>query len=247
MKLQQTALASAFLTFGLVAGAQAVGVSSITVTAAQFNLGQPISGVCNSSEASNFGGCVNAAIGTENTIAAGFSGGARTDSLPQQPNNIVNFNFFGTAPSNRVTTDFFNTALGAAGANDWANGFQGTVNLGLDNVLSNGDAVTLNLGGFYATWNGTNFLQGTNSAGPNGTSTSAIGTITGVTSATTGAFTVAWQSYISGGPFDTQTGYWNISGNIANVAAVPEASTYGMMLAGLGLVGAMVARRRKLG
>ena len=30
------------------------------------------------------------------------------------------------------------------------------------------------------------------------------------------------------------------------VAAVPEASTYGMMLAGLGLVGGMVARRRKL-
>ena len=32
----------------------------------------------------------------------------------------------------------------------------------------------------------------------------------------------------------------------ANLAPVPEASTYGMMLAGLGLVGGMVARRRKL-
>lgn len=244
MKLQQTAFASAFLTFGLVAGAQAVGVSSITVTAAQFSLGLPISGTCSSPNASNFSGCVNAAIGTENTIAAGFTGGARADSLPQVPNDIVNFNFFGTNPSNRVTTDLFNTAVGAAPANDWTTGFQGTVNLGGDNVLSNGDVVSLNLGGFYATWNGTNFLQGTNSAGPNGTSTSALGTITGVTNATTGAFTVAWQSYITGGPFDTQTGYWNVSGN---VAAVPEASTYGMMLAGLGLVGAMVARRRKLG
>lgn len=33
---------------------------------------------------------------------------------------------------------------------------------------------------------------------------------------------------------------------IVNAAPIPEASTYGMMLAGLGLVGGMVARRRKL-
>jgi hypothetical protein len=33
----------------------------------------------------------------------------------------------------------------------------------------------------------------------------------------------------------------------AIAAAVPEASTYGMMLVGLGLVGAMVARRRNVG
>lgn len=39
------------------------------------------------------------------------------------------------------------------------------------------------------------------------------------------------------------TAQWRYEGT---VAAVPEASTYGMMLAGLGLVGGMVARRRKL-
>jgi hypothetical protein len=32
----------------------------------------------------------------------------------------------------------------------------------------------------------------------------------------------------------------------STVAAVPEAETYAMMLAGLGLVGFMVSRRRKL-
>lgn len=39
---------------------------------------------------------------------------------------------------------------------------------------------------------------------------------------------------------------WHLEGIATTVAAVPEASTYGMMLAGLGLVGGMVARRRKL-
>lgn len=38
------------------------------------------------------------------------------------------------------------------------------------------------------------------------------------------------------------TAYWVAEGT---VTAVPEASTYGMMLAGLGLIGGMVARRRK--
>jgi len=59
----------------------------------------------------------------------------------------------------------------------------------------------------------------------------------------TGQFDMSWSSYITTAPFAGQTGYWHING-IA--AAVPEASTYGMMLAGLGLVGGMVARRRKL-
>lgn len=39
---------------------------------------------------------------------------------------------------------------------------------------------------------------------------------------------------------------WHLEGIATVTAAVPEASTYGMMLAGLGLVGGMVARRRKM-
>ncbi len=45
--------------------------------------------------------------------------------------------------------------------------------------------------------------------------------------------------------FDGFVADWHIEG-IGTVAAVPEASTYGMMLAGLGLVG-FAARRRKQG
>lgn len=45
--------------------------------------------------------------------------------------------------------------------------------------------------------------------------------------------------------FAGQRADWHIEGQLSNVALVPEASTYGMMLAGLGLVGFAV-RRRKL-
>jgi hypothetical protein len=45
----------------------------------------------------------------------------------------------------------------------------------------------------------------------------------------------------------TEFGKWNVTADgmvsFANPAPVPEASTYGMMLAGLGLVGFMARRR----
>lgn len=88
--------------------------------------------------------------------------------------------------------------------------------------------ITVDLSSWTAHWNGTNFNQGTASAG-------------GTWDAMTGAYSISWSSTVVGGPFTGQTGNWSLQG----VAAVPEASTYGMMLAGLGLVGFAV-RRRKL-
>ena len=88
--------------------------------------------------------------------------------------------------------------------------------------------ITVDLSSWTAWWGGTNFNQG---------SSVAMGTWDSVT----GAYDIAWSSTVVGGPFDGQTGNWTLQG----VAAVPEASTYGMMLAGLGLVGGMAARRRK--
>ena len=90
--------------------------------------------------------------------------------------------------------------------------------------------ITVDLSSWTAFWNGTNFNQGTPTA-------------TGTYDANAGTFSIGWASTVVGGPFDGQTGNWTLQGN---VAAVPEASTYGMMLAGLGLVGGMVARRRKI-
>lgn len=95
-------------------------------------------------------------------------------------------------------------------------------------VDADAGTISLDLSAFTAYWNGTNFNQGSS-------------TVTGTYNGGTGAFSVSWSSLINGGPFDGNTGDWTMQG----VAAVPEASTYGMMLAGLGLVGFAV-RRRKL-
>lgn len=94
-----------------------------------------------------------------------------------------------------------------------------------------GSVITMDLSAITAAWNGSNFNQGNSS-------------VVGSYNAGTGAFTATWSSTIVGGAFAGKTGVWNVQGTAA-VAAVPEASTYGMMLAGLGLVGFAV-RRRKL-
>lgn len=95
--------------------------------------------------------------------------------------------------------------------------------------LANG-AFTIDTSSFFANWNGTDFNQGT---------AAAAGTLSNCT-ATSCNYTLGWQSLIVGGAFNGNIGTWALSGT---VAAVPEASTYGMMAAGLGLV-AFAARRR---
>lgn len=91
-------------------------------------------------------------------------------------------------------------------------------------------AFTMDMSSFFANWNGTDFNQG---------NTSVAGTLSNC-SLTGCDYTMGWQSLIVGGSFNGNIGTWALSGTIA---AVPEASTYGMMIAGLGLVG-FVARRR---
>jgi hypothetical protein len=58
-----------------------------------------------------------------------------------------------------------------------------------------------------------------------------------------GSLSVASAPGMENGPFGGFNAAFELTGP-GLVAAVPEASTYGMMLAGLGLVGAMVSRRK---
>ncbi len=97
--------------------------------------------------------------------------------------------------------------------------------------VTTASTITMDLSSWTNYWNGTNFNTGTAAA-------------TGSYDSSTGAFSIAWTTTIVGGPFNGQAANWIINGTAA--AAVPEAETYAMMLAGLGLVGTMVARRRKL-
>ena len=204
-------------------GAQAVAVSSITITGGTFSIGPPDPLVpCASATSSGFSSCLEIAVGGANIVNAGDIGIAKTDTTAFSP-DIVHFNLLGNTS---ITTGLAPTVFAAEPARDWANGFSGD---------ATGGAISLNLGGFYFNWNGSNILQGTDSSGANGTSTAAVGMID-----ETGNFDIRWQSAMNT-PFAGQTGYWHLTGT---AALVPEASTYAMMLAGLGLVGGVVARRR---
>ncbi|MHB1586388.1 MAG: PEP-CTERM sorting domain-containing protein [Acidiferrobacteraceae bacterium] len=98
--------------------------------------------------------------------------------------------------------------------------------------------ISMNMQSWFADWNGNNFNQGTNNG-----NTASSSVATGTYDPTTGAYSISWHSYITGGSFNGQIGYWTLTGNATT--AVPEASTAAMMLVGLTLVGGIATRRRK--
>jgi hypothetical protein len=84
------------------------------------------------------------------------------------------------------------------------------------------------MGSWFAFWNGTSFNQGDHN-------------VTGTFDPGTGAYNISWSSYISGGPFDTNTGYWQLEG-VATVVPVPAA----VWMFGSAVVGfAAMAKRKK--
>ncbi|MHB1084287.1 MAG: PEP-CTERM sorting domain-containing protein [Thiobacillus sp.] len=228
MNMKMTRIAAAVVMSGFSALASAAGgvgtVSTISFTGGDFNMGGDFSaGAC------GLGG----AFGSWQCIPAGATINANDGLF--EASSIVTFNFF-NAP---VTTFTAATAAGAA-ASTSGNPIQGS---------ATASAITLDLGSFYANWSGSNFLQAPSHAGPGASTSTPIGVndsplVTGTYDSGTGAFDISWASYITTAPFANQTGYWHLSG-VATTVPVPEASTYGMMLAGLGLVGFAV-RRRKL-
>lgn len=132
-------------------------------------------------------------------------------------NPLFNFGFFG--PVGAFLTDGSYMPYGGAAAGGSATA---------PTASETGGVMTADLSAWTAYWNGTNFGQG--------------GIATGTWDSVTGEYSIGWSATVVGGSFDGMTGVWNMTGV---AVPVPEASTYGMMLAGLGLVGFAV-RRRKL-
>jgi PEP-CTERM motif len=133
--------------------------------------------------------------------------------------------------SSSSPADIFNNSTGAYAP------YGGTAAAGGDPISASmnlaAGTLSVDLSGWTVYWNDSNFNQG---------STAATGTLSNC-SGNTCNYSIAWTNMQAGGPFPGQTGSWTLTGSITASAPVPEASTWGMMLAGLSVIGAALRRR----
>jgi len=236
MKFNMTKIAAGLVLAVAATGAQAITVTTASVTGGNFEMigfGAPIAFV---------------GFGTGSTNIIGFDGTTPWSSVANtaiSADGIVGFGFGrGVFGSTQLTVNTYTAAANLGDVNSAAGTISGfapvTFNIA---TVANGATFTADTSAWFANYNGTDFNQGSGRSVVTGLADGsfATGTLSGC-SGLTCSYTLNWSSLIVGGAFDGNLGVWNVSG----VVAVPEASTYGMMLAGLGLVGAMVARRRKL-
>ncbi len=237
MKFAMTKIAALALMSVASTAALAIPVTSISVTGGTFQM-------------PGFSGIIPYAnFGTGSTNTVGYhngSGGASVANTAFDPAGTVGFYFGAGVPGSTQKT--VNTYTAATNMGDLGSA-AGTIPggpavTGNATSFTNGATFNVDMSSFFANYNGTDFNQG---SGKNAVGVAdgsfATGTLSGCAGNTCN-YSIGWSSYIVGGPFDGNTGIWTMTGT--TVAAVPEASTYGMMLAGLGLVGGMVARRRKI-
>lgn len=149
------------------------------------------------------------------------------------------------------TPDFPLAATGTLSVNDWGKGFEILPHTGV--TLQ---SVTMSVSGYYENLYDSTILEHVGSLTVNGTSSNVYpflfsswtsgswSTSAAVNAATTGSAMV----FFSNGLSAFSSGYGDASVSIDsvnfNVAVVPEADTWAMLLAGLGLVGGVARRRR---
>ena len=156
----------------------------------------------------------------------------------------------GAAQSNLDTFRYY----GAAGDNAANTVAMGTS--GLSILAASGDTATINMSGWKVDWNGImNIPMGTGAWGNYVVGTPFVSG-QGILACDAGSGCAAGSNYTlkytATVPVGDPSGFGNVKyylelhGTVGTVAAVPEASTYGMMLAGLGLVGFAVRRRKQV-
>lgn len=202
--MKRILLTAIAMTLTLQAQAATKVIESITITGGDFSMGAPIPADCTTAGPLDSFQCINAGGGitiTRGTITQNFG---------------ALFNFFNSPVSGSLAA----TATGAENARDWTSGFQGTVD-----DLAN--TITMNMGGWYALWSGTYFLQGTDStetvssAGSPPVDGYSVAAATGTVNLTGNTFDASWFSFITTAPFAGQTGYWRINGTVVYDETAP--------------------------
>ena len=143
-----------------------------------------------------------------------------------------------------------NTALGEI-TGPWS--FFSATGYNFVNTAVTGGTTGLDMSGWMVNWNGGDIIMG---GGAWQVANAAVaGMATGPYVSGTGifnwsgvygdAYTLDYTATVPSGGFAGVQYALHLTGTVTQAAPVPEASTYGMMLAGLGLVGFMASRRRK--
>jgi uncharacterized protein involved in outer membrane biogenesis len=131
--------------------------------------------------------------------------------------------------------DNWNPILNASNADTTNSTHGAALNTAGANMFDNGDAMNVNVAAGGDQWNGQVSFTST------GVASGDLNFYFLSNSSSSGSGQAAVTKYAGVWSFDAATAQLSYA-----TAPVPEAETYAMMLAGLGLVGFMVSRRRKL-
>ena len=161
---------------------------------------------------------------TEMTITGGtfaLGEGAATDVISAGDEAPIVMGTYQGVPSNTAAgslATFSFQAFGPVGTHtaDNLDGAQVSVNGGAaenppaptGTVDDGAGTISLDLGSWFAFWNGNSFNQGNH-------------TVTGTYDPATGDYDISWQSLITGGPFDGNIGFWNLTGVVTAGPAGP--------------------------
>jgi hypothetical protein len=139
----------------------------------------------------------------------------------------------GTDPGSQVNGFFAASVAGVNGGGSFPV---------FDGLLIDGNVSDIDMRSFFISGFGTS-NQGNASLPSNGNNPLVTNlTMSGCVSGISCNWTMSWQVKVLDGAFKGNTQSWQLSGTIT---AVPEVSTYSMLLSGLGLVGLVVHRRRQ--
>lgn len=198
-KALSLALGAIFGSVVLTSQAAVLNVTNLTVTGGSFYLtGSPT---------------VNPAITAgpgEPIVTGGYQGGtANASAEPNPAQTLTNFKYFGTPVYTFTAQSAENLVSAPTGTIAGGKAPSGTIDTGAGTL-------SMDMSGWFASWNGTNFNQG-------GAATGTISSCTVSNGATTCAYTMAWRSTVVGGPFNGQTGVWSLNGTVSTAAATTTA------------------------